>query len=497
MKPVYLTFFFAVSIVLVGCDSTLRHARQVAAVSGNPEMRQVIDHYRDDTAKLSAAVFLIENIPGHQTQTYDLIDKQGQISEVSLYRPEITSANYRRFLDSLGLRVRPRTVADAAAVTAEYLIRNIDQAFDSWQHNPWSQNYSEKIFREFILPYRIADEELSDWRTFFIKRYTPMLDTLSQPKTIANVAALVIADIREWYRYDDGVLQLKPMPTPEEAYRHRKSECYSMANMFVLGLRAMGIAAVSDVIPVWGTSRGGHAEAVYFDEYDNPVMLMTGNNLGAQPVKVYREHFSFQHENTSFREDVTDRYVLTSDIRVPVDTALFDADEWPEIGLATYGSRDWRPAVKADRITTIRNETTGRTETVCEFRRIGRSILYLPMVLRNHRVQPVGEPFMLDYKGNITYIRPDTAHRMTLYLTTLINDLAAFTPDVYELLYWDGEGWHKHPNRIVTDPESASQPAYIVRDVPTGTFFRLHDPTSGRDYRNRPFVSLGWWVQRY
>lgn len=184
MKPVYLTFFFAVSIVLAGCDSNLRHARQVADASGNPEMRQVIDRYRDDTAKLSAAVFLIENMPGHRTQTYDLVDKQGQISEVSLYRPEITAFNYRSVLDSLGLHVRKYTVPDTAAVTAEYLIRNIDQAFDSWRNNPWSQNYSEKIFREYILPYRIADEELSDWRTFFAERYTPMLDTLSQSTSI-------------------------------------------------------------------------------------------------------------------------------------------------------------------------------------------------------------------------------------------------------------------------------------------------------------------------
>lgn len=497
MKSFYTILCFTVGIVMTGCDSTLRSALQVADASGNPAMRQVIEHYKGDPEKMKAAVFLIWNMPGHETRTFDLTDTAGTVSDYSLYRPEVTSGNYRSLLDSLRLQVRLRTVPDTAVMTAEYLIRNIDQAFDSWKNNPWSQNYSEDLFREYILPYRVGQEGLSDWRSFFIERYRPMIDTLSEPKSIAKVAALVIADIREWYRYDDGVLQLKPMPTPEEAFRYRKSECYSMANMFVLGLRAMGIAAVPDIIPVWGTSRGGHAEAAYFDEYGNPVTLMTGNNLAAQPVKVFREHFAARHGDSSFREDITDQYVLTADIRIPVDTTQFDADERPEIGLATYGSRDWRPAVKADRITTIRNETTGRTETVCEFRRIGRSILYLPIVLRNHRAQPVGEPFMLDYKGNITYIRPDTAHRTTLYLTTLINDLSAFSPDAYELLYWDGEGWYKHPNRIMTDPESASQPAYIVRDVPTGTFFRLYDPATGRDYRNRPFVSLGWWVQRY
>lgn len=473
--------------MLAGCDSTLRHARQVADASGNPEMRQVIDHYKDDTAKLSAAVYLIENMAGHEGKTFELLDEAGQVSDISLYQPEITAFNYRSVLDSLGLHVRKYTVPDIAAVTAEYLIRNVDRAFDSWRNNPWSQNYSEKIFREYILPYRVGDEKLSDWRRFFIDRYAPMIDTLSRPKTITNVAALVIADIREWYRYDDGVLQLEPLPEPEEAYRCRKAECYSLANMFVLGLRAMGIAAVTDMIPVWGTSRGGHAEAVYFDEYGNPVMLMTGNNLAARPVKVYREHFSFQHENTSFREDVTDWYVLTADIRIRVDTTLFDADERPEVGLATYGDRTWRPAVKA-------TELNG---AICEFDNIGRSIIYLPMVLRNHRVQPIGDPFILDYKGNITYPRPDTAERMTLHLTTLINDMGTFTPASYELLYWDGQGWQKHSNRIVTDPESKAQPTYIIRDVPTGTFFRLHDPKTGRDYRNRPFTSSGWWAERY
>ncbi|WP_281671074.1 hypothetical protein [Rikenella microfusus] len=45
----------------------------------------------------------------------------------------------------------------------------------------------------------------------------------------------------------------------------------------------MGIAATVDWIPLWGSSDGGHAETVYFDEEANPVMLQTDNWLLAQP----------------------------------------------------------------------------------------------------------------------------------------------------------------------------------------------------------------------
>ncbi|MCC8062706.1 MAG: hypothetical protein LIO68_05635 [Rikenellaceae bacterium] len=139
MKHMFTILFFAASVSLTGCNNTLRHARQVADASGNPEMNQVINHYKDDPEKLEAAVFLIENMPRHRTQTFELVDTQGQLSGVSLYRPEITSANYRQFLDLLGLHVRHRTIPDTAAMTAGYLIRNIDRGSSLFSLRPPSR----------------------------------------------------------------------------------------------------------------------------------------------------------------------------------------------------------------------------------------------------------------------------------------------------------------------------------------------------------------------
>lgn len=497
----YCVVTAACAVFLTACDGRLRSARQTADATGNPEMYRLVEHYKDDPEKLTAVAFLLENVAGHEARTFELVDSAGNASGFSLYRAGATSGRYQDMLDSAGLRLRRRTLPDAAVLTADYLIRDIDLAFDSWKNNSWSRLYSEEMFREYILPYRVADERISDWRSFLADRYRPMIDTMSAPRTVENVAALVISDIQKWYRYDSGVLTLETMPTPEEAYVYGKGECYSMANMFVLGLRAVGIAAATDVIPVWGTSRGGHAEAAYFDEYGNPVTLTTGSNLGAKPVRVYRVRYSRQHADreaaargvSPFWEDVTALYTNTSDIRIPVDTTAFGPEERSSLGLAVYGSRSWRAGVMADSVSLWPDGESGRP--VAHFSRIGRSILYMPAVVRGGYTCPVGEPFTLDYKGNIAYIRPDTSHRITLHLTTLLTDTVVFRPDDYRLLYWADGDWKEHPGKVETNPKNRA--AYLIRDVPGRTFYRLHDRTTGRDYRNRPFTTDGWWIQRY
>ena len=40
-------------------------------------------------------------------------------------------------------------------ITAEYLIDNIDRAFDNWQKRPWNRSLSFEDFCEYLLPYRV------------------------------------------------------------------------------------------------------------------------------------------------------------------------------------------------------------------------------------------------------------------------------------------------------------------------------------------------------
>lgn len=243
-----------------------------------------------------------------------------------------------------------------------------------------------------------------------------------------------------------------------------KGECNSTADLFVLALRAMGIAAAKDVIPAWGTSRGGHVETVYFDTDGNPESLMSGNNLGARPVRVYRVHYAPRVDAckaagrgfSPYWEDVTTQYALTSDIRIEVYPRQVEGVDPTAVRLAVYGSRTWRDAVAANGIEIRTEANTGRKRAVCLFRNVGRSIIYLPVVAVGNVSEPIAQPFTLDYKGNITLFALDTAHRTTMDLTTLLQDGPPFLPEEYVLLYWDGTGWSEHtfrPERDVCDSE--------------------------------------------
>lgn len=488
-KKFHIIVVCLIYIISAGCSNALRSARRAAEATGNPAMHRVVDACADDPQKLAAAVFLMENLEGHYTYTFELIDTTGKISPVSLYRPDITSDNYRSYLDSLGLVIRYRTDEDAQAVTADYLIRNIDRAFDSWRGNHWSQHYSEDVFRRYILPYRIATEELSDWRTFFIERYTPMIDTMTGPKDVRGVARLIIRDVKSRFGFRTNALLLKPALTAQEAFAHGKGECGSIANVFVLALRAMGIAATVDRIPVWGTSNGGHAEAVYFDEDGNPVMLTTGNWLAAQPPKVYRTEFERLSEqkradniyDEPYYRDVTADYVATSDIALSFDSVPQGSER---AALAVFGNERWRPIVPGER-----RQADGRYL----FESIGRSILYLPVCVEGRSVRVAGRPFHLDPRGNMQYYgMPDTTDRVTVDLTPLIRpeDRDTFIAEDYYTAYWDRDRWQPSGLPIrkeVNQVADSVTTSYAVSGLPDRSIYGIFRKRDDRTYYRRIF----------
>lgn len=484
---VRLIYFYASLLVALSwscSESPLRQARRAAEKTGNAEMVHVAKHYADQPERLEAATFLLENLSGHGTYTFDLVNSTESVADYSLYRPEITGSNYRTVLDSLGLTVRYRSESDAEAMTAEYLIRNIDQAFEARERYPWARHYSDTVFLRYVLPYRIDAEELTDWRAFFRARYEPMIDTLAEPRTVRRVARLIIRDIKKQFGFHPEALMLKPAFTPEEAFACGRGECNSVANIYVLALRAMGIAATKDVIPVWGTSDGGHVETVYFDEEGNPVMLDTGEWLAAQPPKIYRVEFARQSEPNVFDglyyRDVTAEYVATSAPTVAFDS-LADATTGEWAALAVFSNERWRPVVLG--------RETGLPQQYA-FREIGRGILYLPVLTDGQSVRPAGRPFRLDPRGNLQYHEPDTDRLVTIDLTSLLlpKDLETLDAGRLYVAYWTPKGWQRVDAEVCRSVSAMDgKPVYTVAGVPDGGIYCLFDKHSGRTYHRRIF----------
>ena len=79
---------------------------------------------------------------------------------------------------------------------AHFLIQNIDLAFKVWKERPWNKNLCFEDFCELILPCRIANEKLSDWRYTYHNRYAPLLDSLYKGNDVIEACNTLMRILR-------------------------------------------------------------------------------------------------------------------------------------------------------------------------------------------------------------------------------------------------------------------------------------------------------------
>ena len=131
----YLFGIYLLLSILCSCDSQTS-AVMYAAGKNSGELRAVLRHYSGDKEKKAAALYLIDN----------MADK-GEIRYDAAGRTEV--------------------IPDVSVITADYLISNIDLAFYAWKEYPWCRNLSFEEFCEEILPYRMRNEPLENWRGYY------------------------------------------------------------------------------------------------------------------------------------------------------------------------------------------------------------------------------------------------------------------------------------------------------------------------------------------
>lgn len=141
------------------------------------EIEKVLEHFKSDKdpLKYEAAKFLIENMPYHSSYYGKDVDKYDNAyiemaKEAKEFRDSIVTAKTKK-LDQKMFKKIP----DIKQMKAEYLIKAINDACDVWNKVNWNKDYDDSFFFNYVLPYRIFEESLSDWRKT-IKAEFPYLD---------------------------------------------------------------------------------------------------------------------------------------------------------------------------------------------------------------------------------------------------------------------------------------------------------------------------------
>ena len=122
MKNLPIIILFLTMASCVNPPNYLEHALK-AAGTNRTELEKVLAHYKGDTLKYKAAVFLIENMPGHYSYAGDMVLEYYAIGE-KILQSELTPVQQRDSLRNISDAQFPglaqNTVSDISIMQAAY-----------------------------------------------------------------------------------------------------------------------------------------------------------------------------------------------------------------------------------------------------------------------------------------------------------------------------------------------------------------------------------------
>ena len=407
------------------------------------ELERVLEHYRrtGEEQKERCARYLIIHMDRRAAITYE-----GTVQEKEI----ITS--------------------DLHAIRADFLIENIDLAFEVWKKYHWCSRLTEQEFCRLILPYRIKNEPLEDWRNFYYHKYKDVADSLA-------AAGVTMQEVVFFFNTHYG----KRYTHDAEKYRGDLSyklieeigggTCDHLALNAAQVMRAIGIPLNIDVLPYHGKVNGGHAYNSFTDEqgefhFFSPYEREPERNRWVAPI-VKR----ICYESPVYQE-VTPSYFPVADVVL----------EQPYLSIATY-NRGCLNEIK--RGVTVDGKST--------FKDLSRGLLYFPVDTMEN---PIGiPPFILGEDGVPQFIpapEPErTVQLRDMHLYDVKRVLTLDTARTYTLRGWDN-GWKDIATALPADSLTLH-----FDSVPDYKLFVIYGSAPYVADMQRPFVMQGDSVVYY
>jgi hypothetical protein len=412
MKRPYKILLFSFLLLSSGCspkkNSPLEEVLELAG-SNRHELERVIAHYKADPAdslKLKAAEFLILNMPGKYSESYEA--PWEDVATVNLRWS--SSSDKQKVLDTYQLG-NPVRKEDIEHITSEYLINNIDLAFQAWNDKPWGKYISFDTFCEEILPYRIGTEPLENWREKVLASFADINNSLKDDSTITAVEACgKVNDVLPRFRLDKDFSNMsftRLMATT-------RGMCDSQAALAAFVMRGLGIPVTIDFTPQWKNHPTGHSwnsvcdsagqHISFMGTETNPYDSHQGNTLQKAKAyrKTYRHHRIVETDEMNTPPLFQDNLFDISSEHNNMASAAIPVKYHPEIPpgsvfLALFYDFEWR--------------LTGHGEAdpdSLRFQHAGKDILYLPIYYTNGNQTPAGDPFYIDTDGKTHILSPDS-----------------------------------------------------------------------------------------
>ena len=416
-----MKYFFIIFYLGFNCYSQIDKSAVVKAIKDKPELMSVVNHYKKkgNQDKLQAALFLIANIGNKGTVLIDWVDSKGAIVNynISNFKDETSQ---KKWLDSIAktrgkLQERETFLPDSKHISAQFLIENIDSAFDVKEKSPFCRNISDADFYEYILPYRVSNERLESWRKEILDDFSQeQKDSIYSFTNVLAATSYINKIYQKRFKFGGSrYFSRKKVPSYSELLLDKEGKCDDMCNLAVFALRAFGIPCGFDGIRYKKASEDvGHGWCFVLDvkkQKKYPFDALTNNGPGffnlpyKNAPKVHRRQFEIAAENSikndyklihpDFFEnnnlDVTSEYFETANIEITLEKKYKEA-----LYLCIWKNNWWRPV----------DYSYNPDQAIAIFENVAKDNLYCVTKYRYSVLQELNEPFFINKFGEIIYL---------------------------------------------------------------------------------------------
>lgn len=249
-------------------------------------------------------------------------------------------------------------LGDLVDYSTEFYLQNIHQSFRTQQEMPWGKDVPEMLFRHFVLPVRVNNENMDSSRVVFYRELKERVKGLTMHEAILEV--------NHWchqkanYQSSDARTS-SPLATVCTAY----GRCGEESTLTVAALRAVGIPARQVYTPRWAHTDDNHAwveawadgewhyigacepapelNMGWFDAPAKRVMLLHTKVFGR-----YNGPEDLMQQTRSYAEiNITSNYAPTSKVEVEVVDKNGNPVEGAEVEFGIYNYSEFFPVFSA------------------------------------------------------------------------------------------------------------------------------------------------------
>lgn len=435
-----------ICLTLSACHTLDKEVQEVlnsVEAKQKKSLKAFMEYYTNNKEHLEVSKFIVANllnkysIEGENNLVYqvyiDSIDKNWQ----TINSPK--NYNYKDKANNLPVKPSFIKKRDIDIIQTDSLIQQMNAAFSTWKQTPWSVQYSDGIFEEYIAPYRIADEPLEYyWRT---DAYTRHKDWLYECKDSSLVAICSFVYQRLDYQ-TNNLFWGEPLQSYTTNSLYRRGTCSDYAIYTTMIMRALGIPTAIDFVPYWGDGNNGHSfNSLILPDgtckgYNNKEDLTNGLTLSGKVPKVYRKVYGVQRNSLLYKyrdteyipnvfaqHDIID---VTEQYDIPItDISIVPKLYIPEsqiVYLTVFSPKNWQPiawAEYADGKADFRNIGVGYTShdsSSIKGENYGEGCLFMPVSYLQEKMQALNYPFILKEEGEPRYLFPNITETETVIL---------------------------------------------------------------------------------